>query len=510
MSLISLQYLLFLAAAAIAYYCMPMKHRWVVLLAASILFFILCGSPWMIVYLLGATASCYFCALAIARTDQPREKKCWLAVAIIVTLGELIAFKYLNFFLVSAQMLGRLFSVRIGNGLFSLVAPIGISYYTLSLIGYMLDVYWGTHAAERNPLKLLLFVSFFPQLTSGPCTRYLEVSGRLFTGHAFSEENVMRGLHRIFYGLLKKLVIAEALYPLIQKVFASQGQYIGMYIVVATVYYAIYIYMDFSGCMDIVLGSAWLFGVELPENFRQPFFSQNLSEFWRRWHIQLGLWFRTYILYPLLKSDRHQRYTERLKKRFSKKTAKKIATYSGAFILWILIGFWHSGSYKYVFTSGIIPFVYMIAGELLQPLNQRLASFFHADDPARFSRKLFCRLRTFALMLVVFMFVNAENLPTAFTMLQSALCFWHKGSILLSGELLNMGISLEKYLQIGFGLLVVLYISTRKERGDDVSLLLQKQGLVFRWFVYLSFIFMILLLMPGPSQEIQGFVYAQF
>ena len=508
MNLISLQYLMFLAVAALVYYALPKKFRWTVLLVASVLFFVLCGSPWMIAYLLAGTAACYGCALAIGR--DPARRKLWLFLGIGITLGELIAFKYLNFFLVSGQMLGRLFGVRIGGELFSFAAPIGISYYTLSLIGYMLDVYWGTHEAERNPLKLLLFASFFPQLTSGPCTRYVEVSSRLFGGHAFSEQNVMRGLYRIFYGLFKKLVIAETMYPLIGTIFGAPEQYPGMYIVVATVFYAIYIYLDFSGCMDIVLGSAWVFGVKLPENFRQPFFSQNLSEFWRRWHIQLGLWFRTYIMYPLLKSDHHQRFAERLKKRFPKKTAKKIATYCGTFVLWILIGFWHSGSYKYIFTSGIIPFVYMIGGELLQPVYRKLEKVFHANDPERFSRKLFCCLRTFLCMMVIFLFVNAANLPTAFAMLKSALCFWRKGTIIFSGELLNLGISMEQYFQIGIGLLVVLYISARKERGDDVCLMLQRQGLAFRWLVYLIFLFGVLLLMPSAEQVIQGFVYAQF
>ena len=175
--------------------------------------------------------------------------------------------------------------------------PIGISFYTLQAIGYMTDVYWGTIQAETEIWRTALFLGFFPQIMEGPIARYSDVADTLYTGKPLEYRNVVDGYVRIFWGLFKKMVIADRMALMVNQVFDHYADYHGAVILAAAIGYVIQLYMEFSGCMDIIIGSGKLFGICLPENFRQPFCAKNPSEFWRRWHITLGAWFKAYIFF---------------------------------------------------------------------------------------------------------------------------------------------------------------------------------------------------------------------
>ncbi|KAA3387769.1 MBOAT family protein, partial [Akkermansia muciniphila] len=301
-SITSFSFFVFLALAVLVYYCIPSKIRWCWLLISSAIFFVLSSGWEMIPYLLYGIVVTYTGAWLIqykCKTD--RQRKIVLIITLILTLIELVVLKYLNFFIATGNVFGKLFHLNIGLTSLSMIAPIGISYYTLSIIGYVIDVYRQTIAAQKNPFKFALFTCYFPQLVSGPITRYGEMEPQFFGKRTFDPKRIQFGLERMLWGLFKKLVISDRLAIIVSTVYADFYNYNGFYILFAVFIFAFRLYADFSGCMDIVLGASEIFGITLPENFDTPFFSETISEFWRRWHITLGLWSKDYILYPLLK-----------------------------------------------------------------------------------------------------------------------------------------------------------------------------------------------------------------
>ncbi len=281
--------LLFLPVVILFYQLTPARFRWLVLLTADYVFFWMV-SKWLILYLFIATLATYGTGRLLAYVSEhasvkgkqlTKKKRYILAGGIAITLGMLIVFKYLRVF-----------------GL-TLMAPIGISYSTLETISYMTDVYRGTIKAEKNLAKVALFLSFFPQIMEGPISKFSETADSLYAGKSIEYSNLASGYQRILWGLFKKMMVADRLAPVIFKIFGDYEKYDGSAIAVAVVCYTIQLYTEFSGCMDIILGTGEIFGVKLPENFRQPFFAKNASDFWRRWHITLGRWLKDYVFYPL-------------------------------------------------------------------------------------------------------------------------------------------------------------------------------------------------------------------
>lgn len=249
-------------------------------------------------------------------------------------------FKYLNFFVYTGRAAGNIFGVDIPLKDISLVAPMGLSFYTLQVVGYLLDVSRGTCRAEKGLLRYALFASFFPQLVQGPINRYSDLAETLYTPKKFNYEQVTFGLQRMLWGLFKKLVIAERMSVIVGTIYGDFETYSGLYIVVGTVCFAFQLYTDFSGAMDIALGLSEALGIRMAENFDNPFFARSISEYWRRWHITLGTWMKDYVFYPLLKSNLFVSIGDRAKKRLGKKRGKKIPTYLGMVVLWFTVGFW--------------------------------------------------------------------------------------------------------------------------------------------------------------------------
>lgn len=202
-----------------------------------------------------------------------------------------------------------------------IAAPIGISFYSLQAISYICDVYRGKISADKNFARVALFMSFFPQIMEGPICRYSDTAQQLFRGDAVKYENLTSGMQRILYGMMKKLVIADRVNGLVTETFSNHANYNGTVAAVAAVVYTLQLYMEFSGTMDIVIGSAEIFGIKMPENFRQPFFSKTISEFWQRWHITLGTWFKDYIYYPISMSRTSKKLTKKQEKSSAISTA---------------------------------------------------------------------------------------------------------------------------------------------------------------------------------------------
>lgn len=520
--------LLFLTGTGILYYIFPRKIRWIVLLAASYLFYYLSSAKLMgflmlstvVVYGTGVILTIlqdeYRDKMAgaceseqmILRHQLQKRKRLTAVFAILFNLGILAFLKYYNFFALNVNHILRGLHIDGRMEELRLLLPLGISFYTLSAIGYIIDVYRGKYRADKNLGHLALFLSFFGQIVEGPIVRYDQMSDELLKGHSFQTKNISFGVQRIVWGLFKKIVIADRLNLLVNTVFTAYPDYSGITIATAVLCYTIQIYCEFSGCMDMVIGSAQLFGVHLPENFERPFFSKNVSEFWRRWHITLGAWFRDYIFYSVSLSKRMMRLSKWGRNHLTPHLAKLLPSACALFPVWLCNGFWHGSSWKYVF-YGIYYFMLIMLGMLAEPLFQKLCTMLHLSRKS-FGFQLWQILRTFFLVNIGMLFFRAVSLKVGIKMLVSMFGGFSLAP-LREGVLLNLGMDKMDYAAVGFGLVVVFAVSIAQEKGIHIREWISGRHIVVRFAIYYAAAFSVLLLGAyGMGYVPVDFIYAQF
>lgn len=508
-TILTLNFLLFCIGALVVYYLLPWRARSYWLLAASLVFFVLSCGWKMLPYLAYGILVTYFGARVIARCKTERMKRAALVVTLALVVVELFALKYLNFFISTGNIFAKLFRIPLGLETVSIVGPIGISYYTLSIIGYVINVYWNTSKPQTNVFKYSLFVCYFPQMTSGPITRYEAMEEQLFSRHDYNYTTVAFGFQRIVWGFFKKLVIADRLAPLISAVYGNHAQYGGFYIVFATICYAFRLYTDFSGCMDIVLGVSEAFGIRLPENFNAPFLSENLSEFWRRWHITLGTWTKDYLFYPILKSNTFQKIGNACRKRLGKKRGKNIPTYIGLFIIWLIIGIWHGGTYRYLFAAGILPCFYLVTGQVLNPLFIRIARALKVNTEC-FSFRLYRVARTFLLMCFLWIFACSASLLDGIHVVKHMVSTFNPW-VLLDGSLLNLGLDWQDFALLFVSLLIVFAVDHLHRKGMRLREALAGQNIAFQWVFVMTAVFAVIIFgIYGSGYNPVDFIYGGF
>ena len=260
--------------------------------------------------------------------------------------------------------------------------------------------------------------------------------------------------------------------------------------------------------MDIVIGVSQVYGITLPENFQTPFFSKTIQEFWRRWHITLGGWLKDYILYPVLRTEFFMELPGKLKPRFGKKTAKKITTFSAMFILWFAVGLWHGGSWKYIIGSGMIPWIYIVGGELLEPLWVKLRALFRVTKDTKWFA-VFQMVRTFLLMSFAFLFFNSAGFFSALSMIRNVLTTWNPW-ILWDGSLLQLGLELKEWVVLILSLTLLWIISVMQQK-DSVREWLAKKNIVVRWLLLYALLFWVILMGNyGPGYSAAEFIYQGF
>lgn len=295
MSLVSNLFLLFVAVSVLVYYIVPHKFQWLVLLCFSYIYY-LAGGIRYVGFILFSTLVTWGIALAVEKAEAGGSHKSarnFLVLGLILNFGMLGVIKYTNFMI---ENLNALFHMNLRG--MEILLPLGISFYTFQSSGYLLDVYWKRCDAERNPVKYALFVSFFPQILQGPIGRYSRLAHQLYEPHKFEGKNITRGFERILWGFFKKMILADWAAVFVDAIFDNPDQYSGLAIF-GVLFYTVQLYADFSGGMDVVIGIASMFGIELDENFKRPFFSISITDFWHRWHITLGTWMKDYVFYPV-------------------------------------------------------------------------------------------------------------------------------------------------------------------------------------------------------------------
>lgn len=529
MSFASLTFLVFLLGLMLVYFLVPGRARWGVLLAGSYAF-IAVSSPHTAVYLLLATAAAFLAALKIqsvqsafaARSGREawtagekrarrracqREKRLWLALALSAVFGMLLVLKYANF---AIDNLNALLGPAGGLRRVEWLLPLGISFYTLQVSGYLIDVYRGKYAADRHFLKFALFASWFPQLVQGPISRYDALAAQLYEGHAFDWRRMKSGALRMLWGYFKKLVIADRLALVVEPLFtdfAGQG-YAGAYIWAAAVLYTFQIYADFSGGMDIVLGMSEIFGIRMTENFRRPILAGSVAEFWQRWHITLGSWMRDYLFYPLALSGRFNRLGKRLRRRFGPYVGKVAPAVLASFIVFTCVGVWHGAEWKYV-VYGFYQALFVSTATLLEPFYARMRKGLHVREKSA-GFQAFRVLRTFLIIMVGRVLSRAGSLGDALAMLGAGVSAWNP-QVLWDGSFLAFGVTVAEWVVLAVAVAAWMAVDALNERGVVVRERLEARALPLRWAAYILGAMIVLIFgVYGPGFDAASFIYGGF
>lgn len=499
---------LFLPLSLIVYQVSGRNNRKYVLLIFSWIYFFLCSKK-LIVYLLLTSAGVWLDGLAMQKAGGRKHLKTALAVLGVGGLfGVLLYLKYTNFFIdiVNTVMAGRGAGAAIP--LRHMLVPIGISFYTLEAAGYLLEVYWGRQEADPDFVRVALFLGFFPQTMEGPIARYQDTAHQLTGGKPVTEQQLFDGVTRILWGMFKKIVIADRLSLIVTELYRNYAAYNGIMIPAAAVTYTMQLYMEFSGVMDIVIGSAGIFGIALPENFRQPFFSQSASEFWRRWHISLGVWLKTYLFYPVTTSGMTKKWNRFAGKKFGKYITKIGTSFLALTPVWLFNGLWHGASWHYIF-YGVYYLVLLMIEVILEPAKK---SFYKKTGFKKNGRfwTVFRILRTWLIIFTGELFFRAESLRAGIAMFRSG--FHHIGiQRLWDGTLLKMGLDQADWLVILAGIAVVFAADLLKEKNFDIKASLAKKSLPVRWAAFYGLIFAVLIFGAyGPGYQPVDLIYAGF
>lgn len=390
MAFVSGSFLVFLFLVFAVYFLTPKKYQWVILLLASYIFYAFSGVKLlfflvlttMVTFLTGRLlgsvnqqTSQYLAAQkkSLSREEkkeykngQTTKKRRILFCAVLVNLGILIFLKYFNFLAGNVNSVISLFGSDAKIPVLNLLLPLGISFYTLQSIAYVVDVYRGKYEPDGNIAKFALFMSYFPQIVQGPIARYDQLAHQLYESHKFEYNRVTQGAQLILWGFIKKLVIADRLAVIVNPIFDNYQNYGGILLFIAAAGYGFQVYADFSGGMDIARGVSQILGIDLVLNFERPYFARSLAEFWRRWHITLGSWMKDYVFYPLSLSKQFSKLGKATRKVLGNYIGKKLPTFLSMFIVFMLVGVWHGSSWKYV-GYGLWNAVIIVSSILLEP-----------------------------------------------------------------------------------------------------------------------------------------------
>ena len=518
----------FLPVCLILYSVMPKKGKKYFLLAASYIFFWLISGK-LLVYLILSTFSMHYFGLWLDRMQNQMQEK--LAVtekeeksavkkncisrqravvilAVFLHIGILLTLKYSGFFAANVNTLLSYFHAPVQLEIPKYLMPIGISFFTLQALSYIFDVYHGVTKADENFFRLALFIGFFPQIVEGPICRYHQTADQLWNVKAIQYTNLSLGLQRILFGMMKKIVIADRLNPLVENVFSDYTEYDGGVIAIAAVCYTVQLYMDFSGSMDAVLGTAQIFGVGMPENFKRPFFSRTISEFWMRWHITLGTWFKDYVFYPITTVKAIKKLTSFARKRIGNHYGPLLGGSAALFCVWFCNGLWHGSAWNYIF-FGMYHFALILGGNIISPLTKWINRKLHIN-PEWFGYRMVQILRTTALVIIGELFFRAQGLSAGFHMFKSIVTRFSFSS--LNDELLvKLGIDRMDLIIVGVAMLIVFTVSIIKEKGIPVRETLAKKNVVVRWAVlYALTIFIVVFGAYGFGYTPVDPLYAQF
>ena len=495
-----LYFIAFLPAVIILYQLCPQKFRKYILLLANYAFFYI-WSKFFLVYQVITMVITYVSSKIIDHTLNKKTKKFILFLAIVINLGVLVILKYTNF---------------LGENIFAifhqpftpvrLIAPIGISYYTLQMVSYLMDISSGKIHADHSIVDFAVYASFFPTLIQGPITRFNEIKDSILACNPITYQNLKFGSQRILFGLMKKMIIADRLDPAVSKIFTSYTQD-GLFSLIGAVLCTIQLYMDFSGIVDICLGSAEIFGIKLPENFRQPFFAENASDFWRRWHITLGTFLRDYVFYPISLAKTTRRISKFFTKHFGKAAGKFIGPFIALFAVWFLNGLWHGPYWSYIF-YGLYYFCFMVLEILLKkPVDDFLKK--HQIDNNHTGLRIFRFVKLLIIVIIGELFFRAKTLAVGWTMFSSIFTNFHLSTF--KDTLPFLRLDMIDWSIVIVGIVIIFLVDFYKEFYGSIRNAIELKPTWIRWSIIYTCIFALLIFGAyGPGYDIVAMIYAEF
>ena len=522
MQFTSISFMLFSTGVLLGYYLLPPKVRWSWLLAASYGFYGCAGMEYL-VFILLTTANTYAVGrlmgrnlekqdahLALHQADMSlpqrraykaevrKRNRLWLVTSLVIGFGLLALCKGLLIdpFRAAAKDTPLSF--------LSLGLPLGISFYIFQSAGYVVDVYRGSVKAEKNFFRFALFVSFFPQLIQGPISRFSQLAPQLYDPHDFNGKKFSFGLQRMLWGYFKKMVVADRI--AVAMVALKGPEDVGVSFLILTVFYGVRIYGDFTGGIDIAIGLAEAMGIQLPENFIRPYFSKNIGEYWRRWHVTLGTWMKDYIFYPISIS-RPMLNLSRVARCKLGNFGKRLPIYVASVVTWICTGVWHGLTLNFV-VWGLLNCFVIVVSEELTPLYQKFHGRFHLKDQAWYGA--FEMLRTFMLMNLIRACDLFPNVGDYFARVGSVFTTMQL-YVLWDGTLLKLGLNSVDYGILGISVLLMLAVSLFREKRGSVREFLWKKPVAL-WYVVIFLLFVAVLLLGsyGIGYNVSNFIYDQF
>ncbi len=524
-------FLVFLLASFVLFYICPVKFRWMMLLAISIVFYAIAGVKFLpfifvtsfSVYLGGKKMGKIYDQMDIelkaegidkAAKKQIKEKaksrcKRVLVLLIVFNIAILSVVKFTKFFI---DPINDLLVSMGGSGNFKasyIIVPLGISYYTFSSLSYLMDVYWKRVGYEKNYFRFLLYAIYFPHILQGPIERYTRLGARLKEELRFDYDRATKGLQLMAYGYFKKLVVADRIGMFITATYADYENTGGILLLLSIFLDVVYIYADFSGCMDIARGVSQIFGVELDLNFNHPFSSKSVTEFWRRWHMSLGGWFKDYVYYPVSTSRLCKNLNKKMRNTCPDRVTRSVVTAIPVTVTWVLTGVWHGTGITYVSWGVYYAFMIFMSVSFAEDFHNLGKKLKINYDTATW--RFFQMFRTTCIFAGGRLLTRPGTLKDSVGIIKRVFTNFDPWT-LTDGSLYTYGLSIENVFIAVIAVAAFGVISYLQKHGDvSVRELIASQNIVFRWAIYLFMIFVVLIFgIYGPGYDAASFVYMAY
>ncbi len=489
----SINFLIFFPIVVIVFFTLPQKLKYIWLLIASYFFYANINIMFVLLIFISTLVSYVGGLLMNQQKEKSNDKyvKYIMWSVIFINLGALFFHKYFYFVVNNIISIFSIFNITINEPTFSIILPVGISFYTFQIIAYVVDISRGSCKAEKNFINYALFIAFFPKLLAGPIERTNTFLPQLHEKKTFSYDNMVKGLQLMLFGYFLKMVIGDRAAILVNFVFENYEAYGGLEIVIAIIIYSIQIYADFFGYTMIATGVAQVMGFKLVQNFNHPYFAISVSDYWKRWHMSLSLWLRNYVYIPLGGSR-----------------VSNIKLYRNIILVLLVSGIWHGANWTYV-VWGLMHGISMVLANMFKPFFIKFYDVFKVNTKC-FSFTLMQIIITFIIVTSTrFVFV-APDITTAFEYINRMFSVWNPW-IFFDGSLYNMGLDRQNFYILCVSIFVLFVISLLQEKGIKIRESLSKQNICFRWVIYYIAIIVILLYgVYGVGYDARNFIYFKF
>ena len=483
----SIHFIIFFIIVLTIYFSISYRYRWVLLLFSSYYFY-MCWKPEYVFLIIFSTIIDYYCAIKMGDNNNRKKRKPYLLISIFTNLGLLFFFKYFNFFNQSFNDFFNYFNIFYNTPVFDVLLPVGISFYTFQTLSYTIDVYKGNKKPEKHLGIFAVYVSFFPQLVAGPIEKSTHFLPQLNKNYDFDYLRFKEGSLLMIWGFFKKIVIADRLAVLVNTVYNNPTDYQGITLIIATIFFAFQIYCDFSAYSDIAIGAAKIMGYNLIQNFNLPYLSKSIGEFWRRWHISLGAWFKEYVYLPL--GGKRVDLSMRMR---------------NIILVFVISGLWHGANWTFIIW-GALHSLFMT----LSIMFRKITTMFFNDFDIYFNNicfNFFKVIFTFILVDFAWIFFRANSLKDAIYIIKNI--FIIDLNVFSDKSLHNLGLD-EKDLYLSILLIIFLIIVQLYQKRMSIIDWILSKNIFLRWSIYFIAIYSIFIFGYYAQGDSSQFIYFQF